>query len=148
MGYIYKITNTINGKAYIGISKHQPEKSRIRKHLSGKGNILIAQAVQKYGRDAFTYEILEKDIFNEFMSQLEQDYIKHFNTMAPNGYNLTTGGNYNYELSDSTRRKISKAATGRKSPTKGKKLSPETRRKISEAQKASNLTKRANQTLS
>ena len=30
MGFVYKITNTVNGKAYIGISIHEPEKRRIR----------------------------------------------------------------------------------------------------------------------
>ncbi|MYA71127.1 hypothetical protein F4009_05950 [Candidatus Poribacteria bacterium] len=38
MGYIYKITNTINNKSYIGISIHEPEKGRIKDHLSARGN--------------------------------------------------------------------------------------------------------------
>ena len=38
MGSIYKITNTVNGKAYIGQTIHDAEKTRIRDHLNGTGN--------------------------------------------------------------------------------------------------------------
>ena len=63
MGYVYKITNTVNQKHYIGISIHEPETGRIRDHLSGNGNRILAKAIKKYGRDAFTYEILEEGVF-------------------------------------------------------------------------------------
>ena len=69
MGYVYKITNTINNKAYIGISIHEPEKRRIRQHLSGRGNRIIARAVKKYGKEVFTYEILEENVFDEFLPE-------------------------------------------------------------------------------
>ena len=150
MGYVYKITNTINNKSYIGISIHEPEKRRIKDHLSGRGNRVIARAVKKYGRDAFTYEILEADVFDEFLPELEVTYIANFNTVAPHGYNLDSGGSHKIP-SEETRRKLSKASKGRKLPPrsaehrrkisearKGKKLKPlteEHRRKISEAQK-------------
>ena len=127
MGYVYKITNTVNGKAYIGISIHEPEKRRIRKHLSGKGNRIIARAVKKYGRDAFTYEILEADVFDEFLPDLEVAYIEKFNTVAPHGYNLDSGGHH-ATPSEETRRKLSEI-------NKGKRHSEETRRKISESNK-------------
>ena len=58
MGSIYKITNTVNGKSYIGQTIYDAEKTRIRDHLTGKGNQLIKNAIEKYGKDAFTYEIL------------------------------------------------------------------------------------------
>ena len=129
MGYIYKITNTVNGKAYIGISVNEPTKGRIRDHLSGQGNRLLANAVKKYGKDAFTYEILEANVFDEFLPDLEVTYIANFNTVAPNGYNLNSGRSHAIP-SESTRRKISEAMRGKRKP-----LSPEHRRKISEAQK-------------
>ena len=128
MGYVYKITNTVNGKAYIGISTHEPEKRRIKDHLSGYGNRIIAKAVRKYGKDAFNYEILEANVFDEFLPDLEVAYIAHFNTVVPNGYNLTSGGEVAKTLSDETRRKIGEAG-------KGKLISAEHRRKLSEAHK-------------
>ena len=164
MGYVYKITNTINGKAYIGISIHEPEKGRIKDHLSGKGNRIIARAVKKYGKEAFTYEILEANVFDEFLPELEVAYIAKFNTVAPHGYNLTYGGDHaipsaascskmsearkGRRFSKEHRRKISEAHKGKKrkpfsvehrhklsEANKGKTRSVETRRKMSEAQK-------------
>ena len=68
MGSIYKITNTVNGKAYIGQTIHDAEKTRIRDHLNGTGNgsRLVRRAINKYGKDAFTYEILYDGIIPEF----------------------------------------------------------------------------------
>lgn len=132
MGYVYKITNTINNKVYIGISIHEPEKSRIRDHLCGRGNRLVAQAIKKYGKDAFTYEILEANVFDEFLPDLEVAYIANYNTVHPHGYNLTSGGDHATHSAE-TRRKISEAMSGEKNPNFGKPMSDEQRKKISES---------------
>ena len=134
MGYVYKITNTVNGKAYIGISVHEPEKRRIKAHLSGRGNRIIAKAVEKYSKDAFTYEVLEANVFDEFLPDLEIAYIEKFNTVAPHGYNLTSGGSHAIPSAE-TRRKISESKRGEKNPNFGKPRSAETRHKMSKAQK-------------
>jgi len=132
MGYVYKITNTVNGKAYIGISIHEPQKGRIRDHLSGHGSQIIANAVKKYGKDAFAYEVLEANVFDEFLPDLEVAYIAEFNTVAPHGYNLTHGGEGN-SCSEETRR------TGEKHHFFGRTLPEETKRKISETLKGRTL---------
>lgn len=126
MGAIYKITNTLNGKAYIGQTT-QPAK-RIAYHMNGHGNRLIKNAITKYGRDVFTYEILYDGIIPELLSRYEVDAIKKYGTLAPKGYNLTTGGEFAKELSAETRQKISEAH-------KGKKMSADACRKISELHK-------------
>ena len=94
MGSIYLIRNTVNGKSYIGQTRQDAEKTRIRDHLTGnsKGSQLVKRAVKKYGRDAFTYEILHDGIIPEFLDTLESEAIEKFNTVSPHGYNLTTGG--------------------------------------------------------
>ena len=151
MGYVYMIINTVNQKKYIGYSVNEPEKRRIKDHLSGRGNQLLEKAVKKYGRDAFSYKVLETNVFDELLPDLEKAYIAQFNTVVPHGYNLTYGGEGGGIPSEETRRKLSKASKGRKFPPrsaehrrkiseakKGKKLKPlteEHRRKISEAQK-------------
>lgn len=131
MGCIYKITNQVNGKSYIGQTVHDAVKTRIRDHLSDKGtrgNRILKRAIAKYGKDAFTYEILHDGIIPEFLDDLEKEAITKFNTLVPHGYNLTTGGEgmLGYRHSAKARQKISEAG-------KGKKRSKQARRKMSEA---------------
>ena len=124
MGYIYKITNTVNNKAYIGISVNEPEKERIKRHLSGQGNRIIAMSIKKYGIDAFAYEILEENVFDELLPEFERAYIAKFNTVSPHGYNLTWGGEVTKKLSPETRRKLSISHKGQNPWNKGKKMPP------------------------
>ena len=135
MGFVYKITCIPSAKSYIGISVNEPEKDRIQKHLSGRGSRLLASAIKKYGKDVFTYEILEENVFPELLPELEVFYISKFNTVAKNGYNLTHGGEPNKRLSDETRHKMSESMKGRTAHNKGKSHSLEARHKMSEAKK-------------
>ena len=130
MGSIYKITNTVNGKAYIGKTTRDAVKTRIRDHLRGKGSQPVKDAIEKYGQDAFTYEILHDGIIPEFLDDLEKEVIAKFNTMSPHGYNLTEGGDGGVP-SEEVRKKLSEANKGEKNHFYGKKHSPETRRKLS-----------------
>ena len=151
MGSIYKITNTVNDKSYIGKTIHDAEKTRVKQHLYGHGNKLLNMAVKKYGVDVFAYEILHDGIIPELLDSYEIEEITKHNTVSPNGYNLTHGGD-GCSASPETRVKISKALKGKKRTHKqnqknsearkgekswnyGKTPSPETRRKISEAKK-------------
>ena len=152
MGSIYKITNTVNGKSYIGRTIHDAEKTRIRQHLNGKGNEEVKKDIEKYGKDAFTYEILHDGIIPEFLGMLEKEAVAKFNTVDPHGYNLTIGGGSCSEtirlklskaqrgkiLSEEHRRKMSEATKGEKHHQYGKPLSEETKRKLSEANKGEN----------
>ena len=134
MGCIYKATNTYNHKAYIGQTRHDAYKTRIKDHFAGRGSRLVKQAVDKYGKDAFIVEILYDGILPEFLDTLEIEAIAKYNTLAPNGYNLTTGGGGGMR-SEETRRKISASKKGEKHPMYGKSFSEKHRRKLSEAQK-------------
>lgn len=105
---IYKITNKINNKVYIGQSVNI--KRRWKDHIRGnkKCSSLIHSAINKYGVDSFDFEVLFE--FNrvnyDLMNILEIAYIKYFNSLSPNGYNLDSGGK-NKIPSDDTRKKIS-----------------------------------------
>lgn len=92
MAYIYKITNKINGKAYIGKTEFSVER-RWKEHLSESkkprcSKRPLYRAINKYGSDNFTVEILEetKDAENreKYWIELYQTYSK--------GYNATKGG--------------------------------------------------------
>lgn len=134
MGYIYKLTCIPSGKSYIGQTYRDVVIRVIREHLHKPSPDCrhLFNAVKKHGADNFTYEILHDGIIPELLDTFEIEAIKSHNTLAPNGFNLTTGGRGG-KLSDETRARMSEAH-------KGKKLSLESIRKMSEAQKGRKLS--------
>ena len=113
---IYKITNTINGKQYVGQTKTTVVKrfsSHIRDARFGSTSA-IHSAIRKYGKDAFTIEPLEECESFEALDQAEKKWIADLNTIAPNGYNIERGGCRNRgSLSEATRAKLREAAKHR-----------------------------------
>lgn len=89
---IYKITNKTNGKAYIGASENI--KKRFGNHKYQKGSSMYP-IIKKYGKENFTFEILEECSKSKLIDK-EKYYIKLHGTKIPNGYNLTDGGEHNY----------------------------------------------------
>ena len=92
MAYLYSLTAP-SGKAYLGITNHTPEK-RWEGHLYSavkNSKLAIHCAIRKYGWDNFKKEILVEGSF-AYVKELEVKAIALFNTFAPNGYNLTKGG--------------------------------------------------------
>jgi group I intron endonuclease len=120
--FIYITINKINGKCYIG--KHNNEKDS----YFGSG-LLIKKAIRKHGRKNFI-RIKLKNIKEENHLLLEEYYIKLFDTLEPNGYNISpTGGlGISGQHSKETKLKISKSNIG-------KKASIETKKKLSESHK-------------
>jgi group I intron endonuclease len=96
MPTIYRCTNTINGKSYVGFTSGDLEK-RIREHKceAGRGStFMIHKAMRKYGFDNFIWEVLEESDNSEFaLNTLEEFYIRKFKTHhTEEGYNMTFGG--------------------------------------------------------
>lgn len=90
-GTIYMYTAP-NGKRYVGQTWDEQKRRWDHRSVSGKKSVLHA-AITKYGKDVFVYEILHSNIdTQDELNRLESEAIKSFNTIAPNGYNLTTGG--------------------------------------------------------
>ena len=93
-GFIYKITNTINGKFYIG-QTIQNVKERFYQHCATKcskavSNMAIHRAIKKYGKSNFTVEVIE-EIDSANLNDRERYWIKCYNSYN-NGYNSTKGG--------------------------------------------------------
>lgn len=87
VGYIYKTTNTVNGKIYIG--QHQAHYSN--KTYLGSGTI-FKKAVKKYGKESFKKEVLRKCKTLHEMSVWEHVYIVKYNsTDLKVGYNIAMG---------------------------------------------------------
>ena len=96
---IYKITNEINGKVYIGLTTQTLEYSWSRHLTEGrniKNNKHLYKAMRKYGEHNFVIEQIDES--NDFaeLGELERKYIKMYDsTNAEKGYNLTAGGEKN-----------------------------------------------------
>jgi group I intron endonuclease len=111
---VYVITNTINGKCYVGETINIHERFLHHK-LCNKQT--IHKAVKKYG-------ILNFDVYVEYLPDLKKDdlialeeqLIIKFNSMAPHGYNITPKGTHNngYKHTEEAKEKIRLSSTGRK----------------------------------
>ena len=97
---IYKITNLINNKSYIGQSINIEKRWYEHRYKSQceddrSFNSILHIAFRKYGIDNFKFEILEELKTVEQLDKKEQYYIKLYNTITPNGYNILEGGQKN-----------------------------------------------------
>lgn len=97
MGYIYKITNDINDKVYIGQTSKCRPNDRWSQHKSDSKNLreedhsALHLAMHKYGVEKFHFEILEEaDI--SLLDEREIYWISFYNSKVPNGYNISEGG--------------------------------------------------------
>lgn len=93
---IYRFINKNNNKSYIGQSINIDE--RRKKHIassyypqSNTYNTAFHKAIRKYGVDSFDFEILTVCKAEE-LDSLEKYYISKYNSIVPNGYNMTPGG--------------------------------------------------------
>ena len=127
---IYKLTNKINGKCYIGESKHMFY--RIETDHKKGGKQIIHKAIKKYGWENFEIEVIDSfDYLDKTeLLALEAAYIEYYNSLTVNlggyGYNVCKCGmdKKNLNISEETKQKISRGLKGKycgeKSPNFGK----------------------------
>ena len=113
MYYLYKITNLLNNKNYIGVTNRNPEK-RFAEHKRQSSKSFISKAIQSDGVDNFSFEILLTEIEDKDISNLECEYIKKYNSLLPNGYNADLGGVEYHKHSDYVKQIISEKGKGNK----------------------------------
>jgi len=127
--YIYKTTNLVNGKIYIGQTIGD------RPNYIGSGRLFL-KAVKKYGKENFKREILEYCDNVEQMNEREIIWIAKYDSTNPSiGYNLCGGGGGRGGIHPSTRKKISEANKGEKNPNYKKNFTKEHRQNLSKANK-------------
>lgn len=141
---VYKHTSP-SGKVYIGITKQNPQR-RWQGGIGYKQHPHFARAIEKYGWDNFSHEIVAVGLTEEEAKNKERELIRELNaTDRDYGYNMTFGGEVGSKFTDEVKEKISKSLTeyfkdenARKANAEratGRKHSEETKRKMSETHK-------------
>jgi group I intron endonuclease len=128
---LYRTTNLVNSKIYVGVHK-VADTARSKKYL-GSGD-QIRSAIKKYGRENFIRETLAEfssctDVYDAEAKLVNQEFVSRDDT-----YNICLGGRGGVNLTEDMKNKLRIANTG-------KKASPETRLKMSESRKGRTLSK-------
>lgn len=171
MNYIYKITNKINDKVYIGQTNNAA--LRWSQHKSAAKYIpkqLVDKAIKKYGEQNFIYEVIDT-CQSQFETDIQETwFIKvYYSLISEHGYNVTLGGmklihtpeirekishsKKKYfethinklkgkKLSEEWKQNISLASMGKPGTNNGKKFSDEHKLKMSKSQPKENLKTR------
>ena len=147
------ITNTKNGKSYIGITTRTLSR-RWYEHCFSPNSCgqLLNKAINKYGKDAFIIETIASARTLEDLKEVEKQLIEQHQTKVPHGYNLTDGGDgvFGYKFtekqkkrngdlkrgtkaSEETKAKMRVAHSGEKNGFYGKNHTEETKRKNAKA---------------
>lgn len=133
--YVLYLHTSPSGKRYYGITKQNPK----QRWANGKGyqnNPYFTRAIEKYGWDNITHEILFDDLTEYEAQELEKYMIQWYDTANRKyGYNISTGGeggNSGCERTEEWNQKISESMKGEKAYWFGKHHSEETKKKISE----------------
>lgn len=100
-GHIYKITNKVNGKMYIGKTELYNAYERWNEHISESVkersyDRYLYKAMRKYGTENFEFKIIES-IYDGNLPEMEEKYIELYRTYG-NGYNMTKGGDGAYYI--------------------------------------------------
>jgi group I intron endonuclease len=144
--YVYKHTNKVNGKIYIGITCQKPK----QRWQNGKGyreNNHFWRSIKKYGwNKGFDHEILYSGLSQRQAEVMEISLIAYYDsTDEKKGYNKSLGGGLQ---SEETIQKISEAIKGEKNPMYGKTHTEETRQKLSESHKGKHHSEETRQKMS
>lgn len=141
---VYKHTSP-SGKVYIGITKQDPQR-RWQGGIGYKQHPHFARAIEKYGWNNFSHEIVTDGLTKEEAQNKERELIRELNATDRNyGYNMTFGGEVGAKFTDEVKEKISKSLieyfkdeNARKASSNratGRKHSEETKKKMSETHK-------------
>jgi group I intron endonuclease len=135
MGFIYSLISP-SGKRYIGQTTRCIEK-RFDEHCRRKDSLYLYNAIEKYGPKSFQKEIL-LECENEMLDVHEINFIKEFNTLYPNGYNIRTGGSSGLHC-DASKEKMRQSKLGRNNHNFGKTRTFITKQRISEKKKGETI---------
>ena len=122
MNLIYRITNLINKKYYIGKTNNFYFRIKLHESCARRGlDTKFCRAIRKYGINNFKKEITYNNISDNMINVAEMCAI-YVNDSYDSGYNSTFGGEDNPMNHEENRKKISKHHTGRKRPEHSKRM--------------------------
>lgn len=139
LGYVYKTTNIVNGKIYIGQHKYTHQ-DKYDKYYIGAGKKLKT-AIKEFGRKNFKREILQECYSQQQLDEMEQHYIKIYKADDENvGYNILNGGISGFKMimSEESRKKMAltnKMKPKEQHPMYGKHLTKEWKENLSKSLK-------------
>ena len=111
---VYKHTSP-SGKVYIGVTRQSPPEKRWKNGNAYKYNKYFYNAIQKYGWNNFTHEILHIGLIKEEADEKEVELIAYYKSNQSDfGYNIANGGNCKGTVSAETKKKLSDAHIGKK----------------------------------
>lgn len=135
---VYVLTNTVNGKCYVGSCYDRQVSKRRTRHLIGTTNRLVAADITEYGRERFEFKVICQGLFERDAKRIESQTIIKLASASPNGYNIRKDGqggapegSTNPSKCQEVRDKISKSKIGNLNPMKR----PEVRKKHSQSVK-------------
>lgn len=146
---VYKATNKINGKSYIGKTIEDTIDKRKNEHLWNAENGIghyFHRALRRYGANNFVWGILFKTDDINKLTKKEQDFISYHKTIRPDGYNLTMGGkgSEGRYVSNETKKKIRKTEKNTKSSVQYRqKMSKRTKEQMSRLGMKERLSRKA-----
>lgn len=134
--YTVYVHTTPSGKRYVGIT-NRPLSYRWR-HGEGYATQVFYRAVQKYGWENISHEVIATGLTKDEACEEEKELIDLLDTTNPeHGYNMTGGGE-NYVMTDAVKQKIANKLVGNTN-SKGVVFTEERRKNISEALKGKRL---------
>jgi len=101
MHYLYKITNQINGKVYIGQTNNPKRRWQAHKNAANKNKPeqIVQRALIKHGLNNFIFEVIATCKTWDDANNTETILVEQYNSLIPNGYNVSRGG-YNAPKSE------------------------------------------------
>lgn len=114
---VYKHTNLINGKSYIGQTRREDLTRRWCGGHGYKASPYFYSAIKKYGWKNFSHEILFTNLTHEQANEKEREMIAYYKSNDPKyGYNIQEGGSENYTISEEGKQKLHDTFFGDRSP--------------------------------
>jgi group I intron endonuclease len=137
---IYIITNTVNAKQYVGITKNLSK--RWAAHRSATTSSYLHKSIKKYGVEKFVFTHYADAFSKDAACDIERMLIVEHNTKSPVGYNMTDGGDGIVKLVPESRARIGEANKNRSIESRQSMSKKLTGTKLSEETKAKQRAKK------